>query len=321
MMQANSSGRALGTFGYWLALLCLLLGCSHVFSKENHVWIMHSADLQTNIDALAKFRETVAIAPVNLHPVDIKNFQQPKEQPAFVITIGTEAAEKALDMNFSCPVLSFLVTESGFKELATRNKLSTNNALEKNYSALVMEQALLRYISLGKNLIPNAKKIGMLIGPNTEYRKQEAKAVANAMDLELAFATIDEKSNPVRILEPVIANVDFFIVVPDTNIINQTTSRWILELSYRHSTPVIGYSARYADAGALAGIFTTPQALGLQAGQWLLQALVIPPSRGQIFGPQDLQIVLNPSVARANNITLKNAESYRQLLVPGGTLP
>lgn len=320
-MRQQRPGWAFKIFRYWLAICLSLLVAMHASSKEKHVWIMQNNDSSSNTTAFQKLKETVAIAPVILHNIDIDETQLPDNKPAFVVAIGTAATEKALKMTFGCPVLSLLVTESGFKELTARYKKTVDNAYASNYSALVLEQPLLRYFSLGKNLMPGAKKIGLLIGPNTAYRKIEAETVANALDLELVFATISDESNPVRTLEPVIANVDFFVVVPDTNVVNQSTARWILELSYRHSTPVIGYSARYADAGALAGIFTTPESLGRQAGQWLLQALVNPPTRGQLIGPQDLFIVLNSSVARANNLTLKEAEEYRQLLVPGGMSP
>ena len=321
MMQKKRPGGALSIIRYWLAFSFCLLATMHAWCKDNHVWVIQNSESASNTTAFEKLAETVAIAPIKLHNINLQQTQLPTNKPTFVIAIGTAATEKVLGMNFDCPVLSVLVTESGFKELAARYKKSVDNAFTANYSALVLEQPLLRYLSLGKNLIPGAKKIGLLIGPNTAYRKIEAETVANALDLELVFATINDDSNPVRALEPVIAGVDFFVVVPDTNIVNQSTARWVLELSYRHSTPVIGYSARYAEAGALAGIFTTPESLGRQAGQWLLQALVNPPQRGQIFGPQDLQIVLNPSVARANNLTLKHAEVYRQLLVPGGMSP
>ena len=321
MMRTERPGRAFRIIRYWLALVFSLLAAMHAWCKDSHVWVFQNNESASNKTAFEKLAETVAIAPLKLHNINLQETRLPAEKPAFVIAIGTAATEKVLGMNIDCPVLSLLVTESGFKELATRYKKSVDNAFASNYSALVLEQPLLRYISLGKSLIPEAKKIGLLIGPNTAYRKIEAETVAGALDLELVFAIISNDSNPVRALEPVISEVDFFIVVPDTNIINQSTARWVLELSYRHSTPVIGYSARYAEAGALAGIFTTPESLGRQAGQWLLQALVQPPRRGQIFGPQDLQIVLNPAVARANNLSLKHAEVYRQLLVPGGMSP
>jgi putative ABC transport system substrate-binding protein len=314
-------GRAKRIIRYGLILLYCLLGAAHAWSKGTHIWVLQSDDSATYNTAFDAFKETVEIAPIKLHRINITEEKLPQEKPAYIIAIGTAATEKAFSIKPDCPVLSLLVTESGFKELAKRYKKSTDHAFEQNYSALVLEQPLLRYFSLGKSLIPKAKKVGLLIGPNTKYRKLEAETVANALDLELLVASIDNDSNPVRVLEPVIADADFFIVVPDTNTINQITARWILELSYRHSTPVIGYSARYAEAGALAGIFTTPQSLGRQAGQWLLQSLVNRSSRGQLLGPQDLQIVLNPSVARANNLTLKHAEAYRQLLVPGGISP
>lgn len=319
-MYEARPGRAATLIRYWLVLVVSLLLASPACARSNAVWVIVSDDSPAYNTAYEQLQQTVAIAPLQLQRFD-SGQTLPSGKPAYVIAIGTAAAEKVFTLALDCPVLTLLVTEPGFKELAKRHKQSLDQAFDSNYSALILEQPLLRFFSLGKTLIPSAKKIGLLIGPNTGYRKIEAETVASALDLELVFATISDSSNPVRILEPVIADVDFFVVVPDTQAINQSTARWILELSYRHSTPVIGYSARYAEAGALAGIFTTPQALGRQAGQWLLQALLKPPQRGQIYGPQDLQIVLNPSVARANNLQLQHAETYRQLLVPGGIAP
>jgi putative ABC transport system substrate-binding protein len=304
----------------WLTLSYCLLTTALAWSAERNVWVFQS-ELSNNYNiAYEKLAESVAVAPINLirlTPNDIL----PATNPDFIIAIGTTAAEKVFSLKPGCPVFTLLITESGFKELAMRYANSVDGAFEKNYSALVLEQPLLRYFSLGKLLVPNSKKVGLLIGPNTSYRLIEAETVADVLGLELVVARLYNDNNPVRALENVMTQVDFFVAAPDTSAVNQASARWILELSYRNKTPVIGYSARYAETGAIAGIFTTPDSLGRQAGQWLLQSLVNPPARGQLFGPQDLTISLNPFVAQANKLTLKSAEHYRQLLVPGGVTP
>jgi putative ABC transport system substrate-binding protein len=289
-------------------------------SQERSVWIFQSGDIAASNTTYEALAESLAIAPIKLIRLTT-NDTLPTAAPTFIIAIGATAADKVFRLQPRCPVLTLLVTESGFKELAVRYNNSVENAFAKNYSALVLEQPLLRYFSLGKLLVPNSKKVGVLIGPNTEYRIIEAETVAEALGLELVIARINNDGSPLPALEKVMANVDFFVAVPDTDAINQITARWVLELSYRNSTPVIGYSARYAESGALAGIFTTPQSLGRQAGQWLLESLVNPAARGQIAGPQDLQLSLNPFVAQANKLTIKSVEQYRQLLAPSGVTP
>jgi putative ABC transport system substrate-binding protein len=305
---------------FGLTLCYCLLATTLAWSVERNAWVFQSEQSNNYNIAYEKLAELVAVAPINLIRLTPNN-SLPTEDPNFIIAIGTAATEKVFTLKPKCPVLTLLITESGFKELAIRHAKSVDGAFEKNYSALVLEQPLLRYFSLGKLLVPNSKKVGVLIGPNTEYRLIEAGAVADVLGLELVVARLSNDDNPVRALEKVITDVDFFIATPDTSAINQASARWILELSYRNKTPVIGYSARYAESGALAGIFTTPQSLGRQAGQWLLQSLVNPPTHGQLFGPQDLDISLNAFVAQANKLTLKSAEQYRQLLVPGGVSP
>lgn len=318
-MTKQSQGRAITSLRNLLAFtLCWLLSIPALCEDLKSVWIYVSEETAQYKSAYDALYQTVAVAPIKIHKILTNSPAPPKEKPDFIISIGTAAAEKVFSLNTATPKLSILVTESGFNELAKRHHKTIENAFKYNYSALVLEQPFLRCFLLGKNLLPSAKKVGILIGPNTHYRQLEAESVANALNLELYVAQVDHNSNPVRTLEPVIANTDFFVVVPDTNAINQTTARWILELSYRHSTPVIGYSARYAESGALAGIFTTPQSLGHQAGQWLLHALISKPTLGQIIGPQDLQIVLNPSVARSNNLKIKDADFYRRLIAPSG---
>ncbi len=51
------------------------------------------------------------------------------------------------------------------------------------------------------------------------------------------------------------------------------TAKWLLYMAYQRGLPVIGFSRAYLKAGAVASVFSTPEQIGRQAGEWLLQWL------------------------------------------------
>jgi ABC-type uncharacterized transport system substrate-binding protein len=60
---------------------------------------------------------------------------------------------------------------------------------------------------------------------------------------------------------------EVFLALPDPSVINASTAQNVLITAFRSQVPVVGYTASYVKAGALAAVYSTPQQIGQEAGQ------------------------------------------------------
>jgi putative ABC transport system substrate-binding protein len=79
----------------------------------------------------------------------------------------------------------------------------------------------------------------------------------------------------------------------------------VLPLSYRFRTPVIAYSKKYVDAGALASVYFSPDNVAATIADSLLEDSSVDTSN-------DFSVSLNSSVARSLGIKLVDKEVYRE---------
>jgi ABC-type uncharacterized transport system substrate-binding protein len=174
-----------------------------------------------------------------------------------VISLGTSAAETVFKNKSKKPHIVTLITESSFDSLAKQYFGTEAVALAAGISPILLDQPFERKIALAKKLFPKASRVGVMLGSAT---KEKITTYNNSIiDRKMKPQTliIDAGKNPVRQLDPIIKQSDVFIPVADSHLINVTTAKWILQLSYRYRVPVIGYSSNFVDAGALASVYSS----------------------------------------------------------------
>ncbi len=187
--------------------------------------------------------------------------------PRLLVTIGTRATQHALQENISKTVYASFITASGLlREIASDKGFP--DALQ---GAVVLDQPAERIVQLAKLINPQARQLGTVVNGSVPNRLDEFKRVVRGQGLELMVASLFEDSNPIADLKNIFAYSDVFLVIPDKARFNSKIAKWVLFLSYRHRVPVIGYSKKYTDAGALISIFSTPWQVGRDTGERLLE--------------------------------------------------
>jgi ABC-type uncharacterized transport system substrate-binding protein len=183
-----------------------------------------------------------------------------------LVAIGTRATRHALQENISNTVYASFITASGLlREIASEKGFP--DALQ---GAVVLDQPAERIVQLAKLINPKARRLGTVVNGSAPNRLDEFKRVVKGQGLELMAASLFEESNPIADLKNIFARSDVFLVIPDKARFNSKIAKWVLFLSYRHRVPVIGYSKKYTDAGALISIFSTPWQVGRDTGERLL---------------------------------------------------
>lgn len=226
------------------------------------------------------------------------------DRESLIVTVGTNAARYAYKNFKKHSILSTLITYDGFQHNVEEVYGSEKAALSAGVSAVLLEQPVKRYFELGATLVPEAKKVGVLLGPSSLRYSTEIEAIADAFGVTVELVKLKRSDNPIRGIKPVLKQVDYFIVLPDQQAFNRSVAKWVLQLSYRHRVPVIGYSKRYAEAGAIASVFSSADDIASEASRLLLSKISDPAVPNAAHVAEEFSVQLNPSVAKAIGITL-----------------
>jgi ABC-type uncharacterized transport system substrate-binding protein len=225
------------------------------------------------------------------------------EKTDIVISLGTSAAETVFKNKSKKPHIVTLITESSFDSLAKRYFGAEADALAAGISPILLDQPFERKIALAKKLLPKASRVGVMLGSAT---KEKITTYNNSIiDRKMKPQTliIDAGKNPVRQLDPIIKQSDVFIPVADSHLINVTTAKWILQLSYRYRVPVIGYSSNFVDAGALASVYSSVKGVAKQTLE-LLGTIFHKDYIHAVHSPKFCTVKFNTNVAWYLNLTI-----------------
>ena len=165
-------------------------------------------------------------------------------------------------------------------------------------------------------IVPAARVAGLALGPVLQTQQPSLEQQARQVELELRTAELSPDSNPVKILEPLVAQTDLMIALPDKAQWYSQTAKWLLYLAYQRSKPVIAFSARFTEVGAVASLYTDPRDIADQATTITLEMLDRH-GPGQIYWPEKFHISTNPSVARSLGLRLLDEKDYQSKIRSG----
>lgn len=182
-----------------------------------------------------------------------------------------------------------------------------------NISAVYLDQPYTRQLSLARLIVPEATNIATALGPNSQKDLGLLTAAAKQFNFTLLHETLSESDSPIQKLQPLIRNANAFLTLPDKSVFNRTTAKWILYISFRQKIPLIGFSKKYVDAGALAAVFSTPQQIGQQTAE-LIEQTVHKKTLPKSEHPRYFSVATNSKAANALRINLPSSDSLTQQL-------
>lgn len=218
------------------------------------------------------YRQTAASLQENLpdvfsHQTVVNSAYQPATSGNhdMIVAIGTKATKKVLYSCPSTPTLSIFIPRTTFESLL---EIYHGQCQDKTrVSSVYLDQPLHRFFNLAKHLKPNAKSLGVVLGPASTQQLQQLEALAQQRGLILKHAAITDRDNPIAALRPLVVKSDLVLPLPDEGAINRAVAKWVLNLSFQNKTPVIGFSHAYAEAGAVAALFSSPEDIGLSTSR------------------------------------------------------
>jgi putative ABC transport system substrate-binding protein len=221
------------------------------------------------------------------------------ENSELVIALGVKALEASSKLKLTTPVLGV------FTPLPAFNRLLANSRRELgNFSAIVLDQPYSRRFSLIKTVLPEAKNLGVLLGPNSSLDIEDIRDIGEAAQFNILQESIRQQSDLIPHLSTLLEISDALMAIPDSLVYTRETVQPILLTSYRHQKPVFGFSQSYVRAGALAAVYSTSKQLAKQAAEISIKSQqafsVLPPPQA----PKYFSVALNYQVARSLNIQI-----------------
>jgi putative tryptophan/tyrosine transport system substrate-binding protein len=225
------------------------------------------------------------------------------ENSELVIALGVKALEAASKLKRTTPVLGVFTPLPAFNSVMAKSRRDLGN-----FSAIVLDQPFSRQISLIKYVLPEAQKIGVLLGTTSAQYIEYVREEGEKRGLSILEEKVNQEADLIPQLKKLLDSVDAILAIPDPTIYSRETAQPILLTSYRYQKPIFGYSQSYVRAGALAAVFSTSKQLAKQAAEIAIKSRPSPSELPPPQFPKYFSIMLNYQVARSLNIPLMDED-------------
>lgn len=243
----------------------------------------------------AEVTQRFASEPGGVDPADAS-------APKLLVALGTEALKQLLARDVRAPVLAVLIPRSGFE----RAVKDAGRKASANVTALYLDQPLGRQLDLIRLAIPDAKRVGVLWGPESVLQQPVLLAAMQLRGLQERSGPVVSNGALFSGLKGALDDADVLLAVADPQVFNSATVSNILLATYRARIPVLAFSPAYVKAGALMSLHSTPVQIGTQAAsvvRAILQGGSLPPAQY----PSGFTVSVNEHVARSLGLSLDEA--------------
>lgn len=281
-------------FCYLLIILFFAVSNAN-FVLAADVIIIKSNDISPYNEAIAGFREEIKGDVIeydlrgeagNVSQIIAKIMASP---PKLIFALGALAAVKiGENINF-LPILYTLVFDPVDKGLTRR----------QNMTGILIEADYERQFSILKKIAPNIKRIGILYSYLNESSILEAQKYSAPMGVELLAVKLRQPEDVPAGANQLIVKADALWLIPDSNIINQSSLNYLLSATLKYKLPFMVYSANFVKAGALLSPVINNTDIGRQAGKLGQQVLLGKALPGGTLSPAEVKWAINLSTAKS----------------------
>ncbi|HPA15231.1 MAG TPA: ABC transporter substrate-binding protein [Desulfobacterales bacterium] len=183
-------------------------------------------------------------------------------RPDIILSIGMNALEKAKTVK-NIPIIYSMVLNpqavlSGEKNITG---VSINISQEKQLETLL-------------RIIPDTKNIGLLYSPvNTGDIAKNARDAAAKVGINLFKKKIYSSRDVPSAINEMKGKIEAFWMLPDVAVVTPETIEFLILFSLENKIPILTFSEKYVELGALMSIGIDPYDIGRQAGEMAVKIL------------------------------------------------
>ena len=179
---------------------------------------------------------------------------------------------------------------------------------EENITGVSMNIHPERQLVFLKEACHDVNRVGLLYDPaKTGYLVEKALYSSEKLDIKLVLKEVHNPKDVPSMLDSMKDGIDAFWMLPDTTVITPETVEYLLLFSLENKIPVLTFSDKYLDLGAMISIGIDAFDIGRQAGEIAKEIL----SGTNIknlprVDPRKSVLTLNLRAAKKLGITVKN---------------
>lgn len=226
------------------------------------------------------------------------------ENPDVIVAIGTPSAQAVVAATKSIPVVFSAITDPVAAQL-----VSSKNASGTNVTGTSDVLELAPQIKLIKEIVPSAKKVGIVYNPGEANSvvvvKEFAKILPN-YGLTLLEASAPRSVDVSSAARSLVGKVDAFYVTTDNNVVSSFEA--LTKVANEADIPIIASDTDSVSRGAVAALGLNYFNLGEQTGS-IVRRIFEGEAAGSIpfETSKNLSLMLNVKAATEQNATLSEA--------------
>jgi putative tryptophan/tyrosine transport system substrate-binding protein len=264
-----------------------------------------TVELQAAGHPVAEIAQLSVLELSNMATVDALALTKTKLFVAF----GSEALASVLGRDLPVPVLAALIPRLGFERVLR----DTARKPVAPVTALYLDQPFGRQLDLVRLIFPDAKRIGVVWGPESVQQQPLLLDALRSRDMQEVSAKVSHSADLFAGLKAALDDVSILIAIADPQVFSSGTIANILLSTYRARIPLLGFSPAYARAGAMVSLHSTPAQIGRQAGGLATSLLRRGGIRVPSQYPTDFTVDVNQQVARSLGVVIDAATLATQL--------
>jgi ABC-type uncharacterized transport system substrate-binding protein len=246
-----------------------------------------------------------------------------KRKPDFIVTVGTDVTLEVIALDLQTPLLAVAIPKISYDELVRRYDKDISTGRRGGFSAIYLDQPLERRFALIRQILPNARRVAIALGPGTVEYENEIRVEAERHKFDLQIGEVSDEKKLIHMLDRILDKSDVMLGLVDPLVFSRASARNILLTAYRWKVPLIGISPAYVRAGALSAVYSTPSQIGRQLAGTIEKFLN---NRKKSFPrpqyPEYFSVSVNYQVAESMGIHVADEKTLEQRLSGAkGTLP
>lgn len=278
---------------YVLLLVCLLFqALAPACAQGQRIWVAVGGQ-DANSQALVKeLRGRLPDRELIVRPWS-EFVAESAPAPRVVVAVGADAMERMAAAATAWPkttLVALLVPRANLERLAEDHR--------GRITGIYFDQPFPRMAQFLRLAMPERRRIGVLLGPNSQrYRSELVQALRRA-GLEEVIATVEERDDLPQALRAVLDDSQVLVAIPDSVVHNSNTAHHSLLAAFRQGVPMVGYSASFVKAGAAMALVSTPEQIGRQ-GAALVADLLAGREVPAPQAPEEFEPMANANVTRS----------------------
>lgn len=279
-----------------------------ILSKEGGIYKQVLDSIRTQLATGNQGSPTIDVISLEKTSIDGNNrFNGP------VVTVGEHAARTLATSGLNPPTVIHALLPRSAHVRVMREEIHA----DYKAAAIALDQPVARQLALIRQLLPDAEKVGVLLGPTSAEVSGRLDMAARQAGLSIRSITLARDEDPVDAIRDLLTSTDVILAIHDPDVLNPTTAKWLLYMAYQQRRPVIGYSEGFTRGGALASVFSTPEQIGRHAAELLQHGAIA----GEITEPAFFKVRTNTSVASLLGIELDDEDHIAERVGIQGEQP